>query len=170
MCKFLCAGFVGLGLVLVAGGTTAEPAVGDAGDVQAEFRRLVERLRQLGLQITADRRKIEAATSEAAYFMFAQRKDVEPRCEPFEPPESGHWLDRRPVFAPRADREAIRPVFDDLVKRMGYDRVAVYQARMHYGISGFARFTLYKLERACEDAADTPAVLLGDADYVINLP
>ncbi len=161
----------GLSMLLVAGGATAsEPAVAEPAEVEAELKQQVDRLHQLGLQITADPRKIEAATSEAAYFMFAQRKDFRPRYQPFEPPESGHWLDRKPVFAPGADRKAIPPVFDDLVDRMGYDRVRIYMASVHYGISGFARFTLYKLERASEEAADTPAVLLGDADYVINLP
>ena len=171
MYRYVCAGFAGLGILLAAGGTTAgEPAVAESGRVQAEFEQFVDRLRQLGLQITGEQRKIEATVSEAAYFMFAERKDFQPRCEKLEPPESGHWLDRRPVFAARADREAIRPLFDDLVDRLGYDRVSVYQASVHYGVSGFARFTLYKLDRSGQSAAETPAVLLGDADYVLNLP
>ncbi len=171
MNRFCSSGLLGLGMWLAAGGTTAgEPALAQPAEVRAEFQQRVARLQQLGLQITADPRKIEAATSEAAYFMFAQRKEIQPRCEPFEPPESGHWLDRKPVFAPGADRGAIRPGFDDLVDRMGYDRVLIYWASVHYGVSGFARFTLYKLERADEDATDTPPVLLGDAEYVLNLP
>lgn len=170
MYRHMFAGLAVLAIVLAVGATTAEPAVAETEDVQTELDQFVERLRPLGLQITGEQGKIASTVSEAAYFMFAQRKDFQPRREKLEPPESGHWLDRKPVFDARADREAIRPLFDALVERMGYDRVSVYQASVHYGVSGFARFTLYKLDCSGDAVSGRPAVLLGDADYVLNLP
>jgi hypothetical protein len=132
----------------------------------------VERLEELGLRITADPRKIGSATAEAAYFMFAQRKQHEPLRAPFAPPKEGSWLEGKPVFTPQADKRRIAPLFNRLVSQAGYNEVSIYTASVHYGVDGFARFTLYKLGYT-EDAAQKARkadMLLGDADYVLNLP
>jgi hypothetical protein len=142
------------------------------GEDGANLEDLVEQLQKLGLRITADGRKIGAATSEAAYFMFADRKDHRPRRESFKLPEAGHWLERKPVFGPRADEEKIYPLFNRLVKMMGYNEVCVYDADVHYGVSSHADFTLYRLGYVKDDErrGKKAEVLLGDAEYVINLP
>ncbi len=147
------------------------PVAKTLGDEEEILGELAARLQKLGLQITADRKKIDAATSEAAYFMFAQRKDHRPHCGPLTAPEQGHWLDGKPVFTSKADRAAIRPVFDALIERMGYNRVCIYTASVHYGVDGHARFTLYKLGYRADDErrGKKPVVLLGDADYVLKL-
>ena len=133
---------------------------------------LVEQLQKLGLHVTADQKEIGAATSEAAYFMFADRKEHRPRCQPFSLPEKGEWLEGKPVFRGKADKEKIYPLFNRLVKMMGYNRVCVYDADVHYGVSSYANFTLYKLGYGKDDErrGRNPEVLLGDAEYVINLP
>jgi hypothetical protein len=55
---------------------------------------------------------------------------------------------------------------------MGYNEVCIYDADVHYGVSSYAKFTLYKLGYEKGDArrGRRPEVLLGDAEYVINLP
>ncbi|MDD4267653.1 MAG: hypothetical protein PHO07_06615 [Pirellulales bacterium] len=133
---------------------------------------LVRQLQKRGLLITADQKKIAAATSEAAYFMFAGRKEHRPRCEPFRLPEKGQWLKGKPVFAAKADKDAIYPLFDRLVKMMGYSEVCIYAADVYYGVSSHARFRLYKLGYLEDDPrrGKKLEVLLGDADYVTNLP
>jgi len=52
------------------------------------------------------------------------------------------------------------------------DEVCTYHADVDYGVSSHARFTLYKLGYRKDDTrrGEKPEVLLGDADYVINLP
>ena len=142
------------------------------GQGEASVEDLVRQLRKLGLLITADQKKIEAATSEAAYFMFAGRKEHRPRCEPFMLPKKGRWLEGKPVFATKAEKESIDPLFDRLVKMMGYSEVCVYAADVYYGVSNHAVFRLYKLGYLEDDQrrGKKLEVLLGDVDYVINLP
>jgi hypothetical protein len=144
----------------------------DARDEQTLPEHAIARLRELGLLITADPQRIAEVTSEAAYFMFAQRKDHRPRSEPFKRPAKGHWLDGKPVFAAKADQEAIRPLFVQLVEQAGYDTVWIYAADVHYGVSSYAKFSLYKLGYRDDQrrAGRQPPVLLGDADYVMRLP
>jgi hypothetical protein len=144
----------------------------DSPEQQAPPEHAIARLRELGLLITADPQRIDEVTSEAAYFMFAQRKDHQPRSEPFKLPAKGHWLDGRPVFAAKADQEAIRPLFVQLVEQAGYDTVWIYAADVHYGVSSYAKFSLYKLGYRDDQrrAGRQPPVLLGDADYVMRLP
>jgi hypothetical protein len=144
----------------------------DVPDAAAHLEDLIQQLQKLGLRITADQQKIGAATSEAAYFMFADRKEHQPRCEPFDLPGGARWLDGKPVFTPKTDREKIHPLFNRLVKMMGYNEVCIYAADVHYGVSSYAKFTLYKLGYVRDDArrGKMPEVLLGDADYVMNLP
>jgi hypothetical protein len=139
---------------------------------EADFDDLVEQLQKLGLRITANQTKIGAATSEAAYFMFADRKEHRPECKPFTLPDEGQWLERKPVFTNKADKEKIHPLFRKLVEQMGYNEVRIYDADVHYGVSNYANFTLYKLGyvKDNERRGKRPEVLLGDADYVINLP
>ena len=141
-------------------------------DRQADFDRSIARLQESGLLITADPKKIEQVTSEAAYFLFAQRKDHQPRSEPWKLPEKGHWLDGKPVLAARAEKAEVYPVFSRLVEQAGYDTVWIYAADVHYGISNWARFTLYKLGHRDADPKKSrcPPVLLGDGDYVLKLP
>jgi len=129
-------------------------------------------VRKIGHQITADPREIQAATSEAAYFMFAARKEHRPRREPLKLPERGHWLDRKPVFAANAEREKIRPLFDKLIEQMGYDEARIYEADVRYGVSNHARFALYRFGYSRDNARreGRPELLLGDAEYVIKLP
>ncbi len=147
-----------------------QPAAPPA-EQQADLGALASRLGKLGLQITADARTIGEATSEAAYFMFAQRKDHRPHVVPFEAPKKGHWLDGKPVFTAKAERDAIGPLFDQLIEQMGYNEVSIYAASVHYGVDGFARFTLYKLgyREGDQRRGKQPEVLLGDADYVLGL-
>jgi hypothetical protein len=139
---------------------------------EAKLDDLVSQLRKLGLHVTADPKRIGAATSEAAYFMFADRKEHRPKCQPFHLPEEGHWLQGKAVFAPRADKDKIYPLFNKLVQRMGYNEVCIYDADVHYGVSSYANFTLYKLGYAKDDErrGKKPEVLLGDAEYVLDLP
>ncbi len=157
------------------------PAVAMAGDgrdaetlrrQQAEFDRWVARLQESGLLITADARQIDRVTSEAAYFMYAERKDHQPSIEPFRMSDKKHWLAGKPVFAAKADKRVIYPLFLRLVELAGYDTVWIYAADVHYGVSSHARFTLYKLGHrdARPDARNWPQVLLGDGDYVLGLP
>jgi hypothetical protein len=143
------------------------------GEAQrAEFDRTVARLQELGLLITADPQKIDQVTSEAAYFMYAQRKNHQPSTEPWKVPEKRHWLDGKPVLAARADKAEVYPLFSRLVEQADYDTVWIYTAAVHYGIDNWARFSLYKLgyrdadQRKCR----YPPVLLGDGDYVLGLP
>ncbi len=133
---------------------------------------LMAELNKLGLHITHDQKKIDTATSEAAYFMFAQRKEHTPKCQPFNLPEKGQWLEGKSVFTGKADQEKIYPLFNRLVKMMGYNEVCVYAADLHYGVSSYAKFTLYRLGYAKDDErrGKQPEVLLGDAEYVLNLP
>lgn len=169
----------GPGAAAPDGAIPADPTPGErqsdasaqpAGE-QKDLEELVARLQKLGLQITADPKRIGATTSEAAYFMFADRKDHRPRCRPLETPEKGHWLDGKPVFTSKADRDAVRPLFDRLVERMGYNEVCVYSADVRYGVDSHARFTLYKLGYRPDDErrGKQPEVLLGDAEYVLGL-
>lgn len=139
---------------------------------EARFEDLVAGLSKLGLHITADQQKIEAATSEAAYFMFAGRKEHLPKCDSFNLSRGEKWLDGKPVFAAKFDREKIYPLFNRLVKTMGYNKVQIYAADVHYGVSSYARFELYRLGYAENDErwGKKPEVLLGDADYVLKLP
>jgi len=139
---------------------------------EASLDDLVPQLRKLGLHITTDQKKIGAVTSEAAYFMFADRKEHRPKCEPFALPEQGEWLEGKPVFTGKADIEKIYPLFNRLVKMMGYNEMCIYDADVHYGVSSYAKFTLYKLGYVKDDQrrGKKPEVLLGDADYVLNLP
>jgi hypothetical protein len=139
---------------------------------EARFEDLVAGLSKLGLRITADQQKIEEATSEAAYFMFAGRKEHAPKCDSFNLSGEGKWLDGKPVFAAKFDREKIYPLFNRLVKMMGYNEVRTYAADVHYGVSSYARFKLYRLGYAENDKrrGKKPEVLLGDADYVLKLP
>jgi hypothetical protein len=141
-------------------------------DGEAGLDDLVAELSKLGLHITADQKKISAATSEAAYFMFAQRKEHTPKCQPFSLPEKGEWLVDKPVFSGKADKERIYPLFNRLVKMLGYNEVCIYAADVHYGVSSYAKFTLYKLGYGKDDdrQGKKPEVLLGNADYVLNLP
>jgi hypothetical protein len=55
---------------------------------------------------------------------------------------------------------------------MGYNAVCIYNADVHYGVSSYANFRLFKLGDGKDDArrGKRPEVLLGNADYVINLP
>jgi hypothetical protein len=154
--------------VLVAG----MALVAQADEGEPGFEDLVAQLQKLGLEITADQRTIDAATSEAAYFMFAQRKEHRPDCGPLKLPEAGHWLDRKPVFSKEAEKESIYPLFDKLLEMMRYSEVCVYRADVNYGMNTRATFTLYKLGNGKGDPRrrKNPEVLLGDADYVINLP
>jgi hypothetical protein len=124
------------------------------------------------LLITADAQRIEQVTSEAAYFMFAQRKDHQARTEPFRLPDKKHWLDGKPVLKPDADKEVVYPLFLRLIELAGYDTVWIYAADVHYGISSYARFSLYKLGHRGDqrDAPEWPQILLGDGDYVLRLP
>ena len=166
--------------VLLAVGTPAvfgapESAVAQeqmAEGRRADFDRTIARLQELGLLITADPQKIEQVTSEAAYFMFAQRKDHRPRSEPWKAPEKGHWLDGKSVLAAQAEKAEVYRVFSRLVEQAGYDTVWIYAADVHYGISNWARFTLYKLgHRDADPKKDKyPPVLLGDGAYVLKLP
>jgi ribosomal protein L7/L12 len=139
---------------------------------EASLDDLVSQLQKHGLHITADQKKIGAATSEAAYFMFADRKEHRPKCQPFSLPEKGEWLDGKPVFGPQADKDKIYPLFNRLVNMVGYNEVCIYDADVHYGVSSHANFTLYKLGYVKDDErrGKKPEVLLGDAEYVINLP
>ena len=164
-----------LGLVLARTGATAEETVakdGAAADqAEATLDELVAKLRSLGLMITADEKKIAAATGEAPYFMFAERREHRPKREPFRLPQETHWLERKPVFAEGAKKQDIYPLFDKLVRRMGYNEVALYAADVHYGVKWHAGFKLYELGYRKDDPRKgKKKVLLGDADYVINLP
>ncbi len=66
---------------------------------RAEFDRWVARLQPAGLLITADALQIDRVTSEAAYFMYAQRKDHQPHARftlyklghRDTQPDSQHW-------------------------------------------------------------------------------
>lgn len=139
---------------------------------RAEFDRWVARLQQAGLLITADVQQIDRVTSEAAYFMYAQRKDHQPRSEPFQVSDKQHWLAGKPVFAAKADKQVVYPLFLRLVESAGYDTVWIYAADVHYGVSSHARFTLYKLGHrdTQPDSQHWPQILLGDGDYVLKLP
>jgi hypothetical protein len=139
---------------------------------EADLDDLVSQMQELGLRITADQKKISAATSEAAYFMFADRKDHRPKCRPFKLPEEGQWLEGKPVFTDKADRKRIFPLFRKLVEKSGYNEVCIYDADVHYGVSSYADFTLYKLGYIKDDPrrGKKAEVLLGDADYVMKLP
>jgi hypothetical protein len=151
----------------------AEPGAQSRTDQSApELATMVDRLQELGLRITADQKQIDSATSEAAYFMFADRKEHRPDCKPLKLPEDGAWLAGKRVFDEGADREKIDPLFEKLVAAMEYDRVCVYDADVHYGVSSHARFTLYKFgyEKDDADREDRLEILLGDAEYVLNLP
>ena len=55
---------------------------------------------------------------------------------------------------------------------MGYNEVCIYDADVHYGVSSYANFRLFKLGYGKDDArrGKRPEILLGGADYVINLP
>jgi hypothetical protein len=141
-------------------------------DDEARLEDLVAELSQLGLHITADPQKIEAATSEAAYFMFAGRKQHMPKCESFNLPSEEEWLDGKPVFAAKSNKKKIYPLFNRLVKTMGYNEVRIYAADAYYGVGSYARFKLYRLGYAENDErrGKKPEVLLGDADYVLKLP
>jgi hypothetical protein len=132
----------------------------------------VKELQLLGLLITADQKTIGAATSEAAYFMFADRKDHQPKAESFKLPEKGNWLDGKPVLGEKAKAEKIHPLFVRLVRRMGYNEVSVYAADVHYGVNSYANFKLYKFGYRKDDErrGKQREVLLGDADYVLKLP
>jgi hypothetical protein len=167
--------------VLLAAGTPTGICAAESGAARermaegrrADFDRTIARLQELGLLITADPQKIEQVTSEAAYFMFAQRKDHQPRSEPWKAPEKGHWLDGKPVLAARADTAEVHRVFSRLVEQAGYDTVWIYAADVQYGISNRARFTLYKLGHRNADPKKEdkyPPVLLGDGEYVLRLP
>lgn len=148
-----------------------DPDAGASGEQQAEFDRWVARLQASGLLITADAQRIDRVTSEAAYFMFAQRKDHQPRTEPFRVPDKQHWLAGKPVLAAKADKQVVYPLFMRLVQLAGYDTVWIYAADVHYGVSSHARFTLYKLGHrdAQTDTRNRPQILLGDGDYVLGL-
>lgn len=139
---------------------------------QVSPEQAIGRMRELGLFITADPRRIDEVTSEAGYFMFAERKEHRPRSEPFKLPDKGHWLDGKPVFAAKADQHAVRSLFDEWVERAGYDTVWIYAADVQYGVSSHARFSLYKLGYRDDHrpAGRQPSILLGDADYVMRLP
>lgn len=139
---------------------------------EASLDELVAQLAKLGLHITADQKRIGETTSEAAYFMFADRKEHRPKCQPFSLPEKGQWLDGKSVFTGEADKEKIYPLFNRLVKMMGYNEVCIYDADVHYGVSSYANFTLYKLGYGKDDErrGKKPEVLLGDAEYVLKLP
>lgn len=141
-------------------------------DDEARFEDLVAGLSKLGLHITADQQKIEAATGEAAYFMYAGRKEHMPKCDSFALLREGNWLDGKPIFAAKSDKEKIYPLFNRLVKTMDYNEVRTYAADVHYGVSSYARFRLYRLGYAENDErhGKKPEVLLGDADYVLKLP
>jgi hypothetical protein len=157
---------------------SAAAMAGDGQDARmlqrrrAEFDRWVARLQQAGLLITADGQQIERVTSEAAYFMYAQRKDHQPRTEPFRVPDKQHWLAGKPVLAAKADKQVVYPLFMRLVQLVGYDTVWIYAADVHYGVSSHARFTLYKLGHrdAQSNSRNWPQILLGDGDYVLGLP
>jgi hypothetical protein len=73
----------------------------EVGEAEPRFDDLVAQLTKLGLRITADQRKIKATTSEAAYFMFADRKEHRPKCQPFTVAEAREWLDGKSVFTDR---------------------------------------------------------------------
>ncbi len=153
--------------------TEAQNAIGQPtpqGD--AALEQLVAQLESLGLRVTVDKRTIGEATGEAAYFMFAERKDHRPRCKAFSLPEKGQWLEGKPVFTRQADKEKIYPLFNRLASRMGYDKLCIYNADVRYGVNSRAVFTLYKLGYSREKPrrGKMPELLLGDADYVINLP
>jgi hypothetical protein len=139
---------------------------------EASLDDLVSRLRKIGLHITDDQKKIGAVTSEAASFMFADRNKHRPKVESFGLPAEGQWLEGKPVFDPDADKEKISPLFNKLVKIMGYNEVCIYDADVHYGVSSSANFTLYKLGygKGDERLGKNAEVLLGDAEYVLNLP
>jgi hypothetical protein len=81
-------------------------------------------------------------------------------------------LDSKPVFASKANKQGIYPLFNKLVATMGYNEVCIYDADVHYGVSSHADFTLYTLGYGKDDErrGKKAEVLLGDADYVINLP
>ncbi len=161
-----------LAVMAAAGHPPAIQAADPPRGARPGFDDLLGQLQKLGLMITADERKIGAATSEAAYFMFAARKDHRPRTRAFQLPDEGSWLKGKPVFARKAEKAKTYPLFDKLVEQAGYDTVWIYQADVYYGVSNHARFTLYKLGYAEDDERPDrkPEVLLGDADYVINLP
>jgi hypothetical protein len=139
---------------------------------ESKFDDLVAELSKLGLRIIADQRKIKATTSEAAYFMFADRKEHRPKCKPFTVAKAGEWLEGKSVFTDKADKERIRPLFEKLVEQAGYNEVCIYDADVHYGVSSYANFTLYKLGYGKDDdrRGTKPDVLLGDAEYVMKLP
>ncbi len=163
-------------VLLVLTASSAAAASRDRTDAErtrfeSSLEGLVARLRSLGLQITADERTIAAATSEAAYFMFADRKEHRPESRPLELSDDGSWLHGKPLFARAAKKEEIRRLFRKLVRAAGYDRVWVYHADVHYGVSSHARFTLYRLgHRDAEKGDAKREVLLGDAQYVLELP
>jgi hypothetical protein len=165
-----------LGFVFPRVGASAEDTVAPANDADgqadATLDALVAKLRSLGLMITADEKKIAAATGEAPYFMYADRREHRPKREPLRLPKDANWLEGKPVFAEGAKKQAIYPLFDKLVQRMGYNEVALYAADVHYGVSSHARFKLYELGYRKDDPrkGKRRRVLLGDADYVINLP
>ena len=165
-----------LGFVFPRVCASAEDMVAPANDADGQADatpdELVAKLRSLGLMITADEKKIAAATGEAPYFMFAERREHRPKREPFRLPQETHWLERKPVFAEGAKKQEIYPVFDKLVRRMGYNEVALYAADVHYGVKWHASFKLYELGYRKDDPrkGKKKKVLLGDADYVIDLP
>jgi len=160
---------------LATGALGDDSAVGRDEPAQAGFEHLVAELQKLGLMITADKQKIAAAVGEAPYFMFAERKEHQPRIEPLKLSPDENWLAGKPVFVPRAQkaqREKIYAGFRSLVQRMGYNEVSIYAADIHYGMNSYANFTLYKLGYHKDDPrrGKQPEVLLGDAQYVIDLP
>jgi hypothetical protein len=159
-------------LVLAVISTALPMQAADSDRSPPTFDRLVAQLSDLGLLITSDRRKIGEATSEAAYFMFADRKEHRPKCGPLVLPEGKNWLADKRVFGRKADRERVYPLFNQLVELMGYNEVCIYAADVHYGVNSHANFKLYKLGYRKDDArkGKRPEILLGDADYVINLP
>jgi hypothetical protein len=136
---------------------------------ETDFDDLVAELKSLGLQITADPKKIGAATGEAAYFMFAENKNHRPRCMPFKLSEAKNWLDKKPVFSAKARKEKIRPLLIKLVKQMGYTEVSIYAADVHYGVSSHADFKLYKFGYGKDDKRKGREILLGDVEYVMKL-
>jgi len=139
-------------------------------DAEKGFDESVAALRSLGLQITGDPRRIGEVTSEAAYFMFADRKKHGPKVQPLKLPLAGDWLTGKPVFkgkpAPRLPK-----AFAEFVQRMGYTQLSVYDADVRYGVNSHADFTLYKLGFAPGDPRREAKreVLLGYADYVMTL-
>ena len=152
-------------LAIIAAALPAHAA--DSDPSPPSFDGLVAQLNDLGLLITADRRKIGEATGEAAYFMFAERKEHRPQCGPFTLPDDKNWLADKQVFGSKANRERAYPLFNKLIALMGYNEVCIYAADVHYGVSSYADFKLYKLGYRKDDArrGKKPEILLGDASY-----